>query len=102
MRRWTYPVEFLDALIVVGLRPSGSTPPALAREALNDMYRHELRQLRDRHVAGEVPRSDYVDRVIALRKKYWPLTLKEEAWERICSPEGADDATGADSAARDR
>jgi len=102
MAPWTYPPEFLEMLTTVGLRPSGATPPALTREALNDMYRHELRRLRNRHVAGEVARVDYVDHVIALRKKYWLLTLTDAAWEKICSPGGEQHATGADPTARDR
>jgi hypothetical protein len=33
---------------------------------------------------GAMEKSEYIDRVIALRKKYWPLTLSLDAWERIC------------------
>jgi hypothetical protein len=84
MDQWTYPPEFLEVLIAVGLQPSVSTPPRLVRDALNDMYRHELRRLRDRHLAGEVAKVDYVDHVIGLRKKYWPLALTDGAWEKIC------------------
>ena len=85
---WKYPPEFLDALGSAGLRPTPATPPALAREYLNDLYRFELRRLRDRHRAGEIARVDYIDHVIALRKKYWLLALSAKAWERICMGEG--------------
>jgi hypothetical protein len=54
------------------------------RAALNDLYRYELRRMRDRLRAGEIVRLEYLDRVIALRKKYWPLTLQLPAWEKIC------------------
>jgi len=81
---WDYPPEFREMLLTVGLAPRASTPPALVREALNDQYRLELRRLRDRLRAGLVPKPGYHDAVVALRRKYWPLTLPLPAWERIC------------------
>lgn len=82
---WTYPPEFREALASLGLAPTSSTPPALVRDALNDLYRYELRRMRDRLRAGFIEKSDYLDRVVALRKQYWPLTLPLHAWEKICS-----------------
>jgi hypothetical protein len=29
-------------------------------------------------------KAEYLDRVVSLRRKYWPLTLPLPAWERIC------------------
>jgi hypothetical protein len=81
---WTYPPDLLDALTPFGLAPRATTPPSLVRDALNDLYRYELRRLRDRLRAGDVPKSAYHDRVISLRRRYWPLTLPLAAWERIC------------------
>ena len=83
---WTYPPEFIDALASFGLAPTPATPPAFAREALNDLYRYELRRARDRLRAGGVERSQYLELVVALRRKYWILTLPVAAWERICQP----------------
>jgi hypothetical protein len=85
---WTYPPELLDALGGLGLRPTPATPPAAVREALNDLYRYELRGLRDRHKAGEVSKAAFVAQVIVLRKKYWPLSLQVPAWEKICAGAG--------------
>jgi len=82
---WTYPQEFRDALGPLGLAPRPTTPPSVVRDALNDLYRYELRRMRDRLRAGQIEKNDYVDRVIALRKQYWPLTLPLWAWEKICS-----------------
>jgi hypothetical protein len=82
---WAYPPEFLEALSGFGLAPGPATPPALARDAANDLYRYELRRLRDRYRAGGMTRSSYLDRVILLRKKYWVLTLPLSAWMRICA-----------------
>jgi hypothetical protein len=93
---WRYPPEFLDALEGFGLRPETSTPPSVVRDALNDLYRFELRRMRDRLRGGAIAKGDYLDLVIALRKTYWLLTLPLPAWERICS-----DAPRPDSTARD-
>jgi hypothetical protein len=81
---WTYPVELRSALADLGLAPLPTTPPAVVREALNDLYRYELRRMRDELRAGAIEKAAYLDRVVALRKKYWPLTLPLDAWERIC------------------
>jgi hypothetical protein len=70
----------------MGLAPTADTPPALVRDAVNDLYRFELRRLRDRLRAGAIVRADYPDKVIALRRRYWVLTLPLPAWERICTP----------------
>ena len=67
--RWTYPAELGDALLALGIRPLASTPPAIVRDALNDLYRFELRRMRDRLRAGLIEKPDYLDRVVALRKK---------------------------------
>jgi hypothetical protein len=81
---FVYPVEFREALAGLGLAPTSLTPPARVRDALNDLYRYELRRQRDRLRAGAIEKSAYLDIVIALRKKYWLLTLPLPAWERIC------------------
>jgi hypothetical protein len=82
--RWSYPPEWLGALAAFGLAPRPGTPPTFTREALSDLYRYELRRLRDRLLRGEVEKSGYQDLVIGMRKRYWPLSLTPEAWEKIC------------------
>jgi len=83
--QWTYPVELLAALEGLGLSPTSATPPAVVRDALNDLYRYELRRMRDRHRGGLIDKPAYLDLVIATRKRYWPLTLSLAAWEKICA-----------------
>jgi len=78
-----YPEEFLASLSEFGLAPTDDTPPALVREALNDLYRHELRRLRDQHRAGDLPKPAFLDAVVAMRKRYWLLTLPLPAWQKI-------------------
>jgi hypothetical protein len=82
---WTYPDELLVALAGFGLAPTPATPPALVRDAMNDLYRYELRRMRDRLRQGAIEKSAYLDLVIATRKRYWPLTLPLPAWEKICA-----------------
>lgn len=83
-RTWTYPIELLDALPRFGLLPAPHTPPLLVRDALNDLYRYEIRALRQRLLDGEFERIDYKVQVVLLRKKYWPLSLQPKHWEEIC------------------
>jgi hypothetical protein len=83
--QWTYPVELLAALEGLGLSPTSATPPAVVRDALNDLYRYELRRMRDRQRGGLIDKPAYLDLVIATRKRYWPLTLSLAAWEKICA-----------------
>ena len=82
---FSYPAEFLESLGGLGIAPTPDTAPGTVRDALNDLYRYELRALRSRLLVGEFERSSYLERVVALRKKYWLLTLPLEAWERICA-----------------
>jgi hypothetical protein len=85
---WIYPPELAAALGDFGLRPLPSTPPPFVRDALSDLYRYEIRRLKSRLLAGAFPKGDYVSRVIALRKKYWPLTMTPDVWERVCASTG--------------
>ena len=82
---WRYPPELAEALAGHGLAPTPDTPPALARAAVDELYKYELRRLRDQLRRGDVTRAGFPARVIALRKKYWVLTLPVSAWLRICA-----------------
>ena len=85
MRTWTYPPELLGSLGGFGLAPTERTAPGFVRDALNDLYRYELRRLRDAYLAKRVAKTEYLARVIDTRKRYWPLTLQLPDWERICA-----------------
>lgn len=75
-----YAPEALAALAGHGLAPARDTPPGLLRAALNDLYRYEIRRLKGRLLAGEFPKSDYVPQVIALRRRYWLLSVPTDLW----------------------
>jgi hypothetical protein len=70
----------LTALAGLGLAPRDDTPPERLRDHLNDLYRFELRRLRDRHRAGDITKADYIPHVLELRKKYWMLSVRVDKW----------------------
>jgi hypothetical protein len=72
--------EVLEALAGHGLRPKPDTPAALLREQINDLYRHEIRALRDRCRAGEFPVRELAPRVVELRKRYILLSIPTAQW----------------------
>ena len=72
--------EILEALADHGLRPNPDTPVALLREQINDLYRIEIRKLRDRCRAGEFPTTELAPRVVELRKRYMLLSIPIEGW----------------------
>ena len=56
------------------------TPPDLVHEFLNDLYRYELRRLRNRLLRREIAKSDYYNRVVEVRRRYPLLSLKTWQW----------------------
>jgi len=77
-----YDPRVREALLEHGLRVTPHTRPALAREVVNDLYRYELRRLRDRLLDKQIPKHDYKAHVIALRKRYWVLSVPLERWAK--------------------
>jgi hypothetical protein len=73
---YRYRRDVLAALEAHGIRPSSATRPELVREFVNDLYRYEIRRLRDRLLRGEFPKDTYYDRVVTLRNRYAVLALK--------------------------
>lgn len=76
----TYRPEILEALAAHGLRPGPGTTPRFLRDAVNDLYRHEIRRLRNRCRAGEFPVVDLSAHVVALRRRYLLLSTPLERW----------------------
>jgi hypothetical protein len=75
---YLYRGDVLEALIRHGIRPSRSTPPSLVRDFVRDLYKFEIRRLRDRLLHHEFPRSEYASRVDDLRRQYPVLALSAE------------------------
>jgi hypothetical protein len=77
---FAYRPEILEALAALGIRPGRHTPPPLVRAYLNDLYRYELRRLRDRLLAGDFPKREYAGRVVSLRARYVLLSVPMDRW----------------------
>lgn len=78
--QWRYPPDLRAALEDHGVSPTDRTSPDLVRGYLNDLYRFEIRRLKQRHLDGVVPKADYVPKVIELRKKYFALSFTPDQW----------------------
>ena len=77
---YRYRPDVLETLAGHGIRPLPTTPPELAREALSNLYRYEIRRLRTRLMRREFPQREYAGRVIELRRKYALLSLPIQLW----------------------
>ena len=77
---YRYHQHVLDALSGHGLMPGPDTSPQQLRDATRDLYKYEIRRLRDRLLAGEFPKGEYADRVVGLRRRYWVLSVPLELW----------------------
>lgn len=75
-RHYRYKPDVLEQLLTHGVRPQPDTAPELVRDYVNDLYRYELRRLRDRLRRHEFPKAAYYDLVVALRRKYPVLSLQ--------------------------
>jgi hypothetical protein len=75
-----YRPEVVEELFRHGLAPRDDTPPARLREQINDLYRIEIRALRDRCRAGEFPTAELPSRVVELRKRYLLLSIPIVRW----------------------
>lgn len=77
---YRYRPTILDELAAHGLRPRPDTPPGVLRDAINDLYRYEIRHLRNRCRAGEFSTRDLPARVVELRKRYVLLSIPLPLW----------------------
>lgn len=57
----------------------GDTPESL-RERLNDRYLEDVRRLRERQRAGQIPLREYAGAADALKRSYPLLSLPVAAW----------------------
>jgi hypothetical protein len=78
--RQRYKKAILDQLWTHGVQPAADTSPDLVHDFVNDLYRYELRRLRDRLLRREVRKSDYYGLVVEVRERYRALALKPWQW----------------------
>ena len=67
---YRYRESVLSELARHGVRPNFSTPPDVVHEFVNDLYRYEIRILREKMRGGLIPKADYASRVRQLRDRY--------------------------------
>lgn len=72
---FVYRTDVLAALARHGVRPTPRTPPDLVRAFVRDLYKYEIRQLKERMLRGDFPRAQYAGRVDELRRRYPALAL---------------------------
>ena len=75
-----YRVDVLNHLWVHGVQPTGRTRPELVRDYVRDLYKFEIRRLRDRYVRREFTKPEYAVKVDALRRQYPVLALRARDW----------------------
>ena len=80
MVTFRYRPEVLDQLLLHGVCPTSTTPPEIVYEFVSDLYRYELRRLRQALVIGKIPKAGYYDRVVELRRKYPLVSIKPDMW----------------------
>jgi DNA primase large subunit len=73
--RVRYRAEVLEQLLVHGVRPTERTPPQLVRDYVRDLYKYEIRHLRERYLRRDFPKVEYAGRVDDLRRRYPVLAL---------------------------
>lgn len=81
-----YRPDVLDQLLTHGIRPTDRTPPARARDYVRDLYKYEIRSLRERYVRGDFPKTQYAGRVDGLRRRYPVLALCAREFVESQSP----------------
>jgi hypothetical protein len=60
--------------------PKPTTPPIAARAVVNEIYRYELRLLRNRYLVGEFSKKEYYDKVVEVRNRYPVMTILTRYW----------------------
>ena len=63
-----------------GLTPGPEDPPEALRDRLNDAYVEEVRRLKQRQKAGDIPLRDYARQVQELKESYPLLGMPLSSW----------------------
>ena len=80
---YRYKPQILAQLAAHGVIPKPTTPPTTARAVVNDIYRYELRQLRDRYLVGEFSKQEYYDKVVSVRNRYPVMAVLTRHWADV-------------------
>ena len=85
-RRFVYRRDVLEHLVRHGVCPTDHTSPNLVRDFVRDLYKYEIRRLRERLLKGDFPKIEYAGRVEALRRQYPVLSLHAREFVEAQSP----------------
>ena len=77
---YRYKLEILAQLATHGVVPRPTTPPTTARSVVNEIYRYELRLLRDRYLVGEFSKREYYGKVVEIRNRYPVMGVLTRYW----------------------
>jgi hypothetical protein len=70
-----YRADVIEHLWRHGIHPTPHTPPELVRDFVRDLYKYEIRRLRQQMIDNRFPKGEYVVRVESLRRAYTVLSL---------------------------
>ena len=84
--RYVYRSDVLEQLLRHGVRPTAHTPPQLVRNFVRDLYKYEIRCLRERYLRAEFAKLEYARHVDALRRQYPVLALQPREFVEFYSP----------------
>jgi hypothetical protein len=71
-----YRSDVLAHLLHHGVRPTARTRPELVRDFVRDLYKYEIRRLRERYLRRDFPKREYAAQVDQLRRRYPVLALQ--------------------------
>jgi hypothetical protein len=80
-----YRADVLAALERHGVHPRPETPPALVRGYVRELYKYEIRALRERYLRKEFAKKEYAERVDRLRLQYPVLALLPNQFLEVIS-----------------
>jgi hypothetical protein len=83
---FVYRRDVLEQLLAHGVRPTPHTRPDLVRDFVRDLYKYEIRRLRERYLRRDFPKAEYAVRVDALRRRYPVLALQAREFVEVQSP----------------
>lgn len=76
----TLRAAIVEGLAVHGIVAQPGDEPQALRDRLNDVYLADVRRLRERQRAGEIPLGEYAAHVDVLRRRYPLLGVPLSLW----------------------
>jgi hypothetical protein len=84
--QFIYRRDVLEQLLRHGVRPTPHTQPTIVRDFVRDLYKYEIRTLRERYLRNEFPKAEYSRLVDELRRRYPVLALPARLFVESYNP----------------